>query len=279
MNANLIGWILTGLAVVGLGYVALQANRTSTANRENTQTLLARFNGSIAELATIKELLAVATAELARLRPALDAANTEINRLRAALDASSQELAALRVAITQKVPGPKLLKPLLLIQCDPAFGETDAQALRRTGIAFQRRSKCTLASFDEVLQTGREDNQTALWLQISAHMNDTRIKFFDQDASIEWLSQRIRRISVLFLAGCENEDVGKQLVGTMLAMNVITVLEPIDTKDAGNFTFAFWRAMSDGYTVNEAFEQALAICPVVSEFVQLRTARERHKLT
>lgn len=273
------------LALTALGVSVYGASQQRNAERvlldrqsradEVNATLLKKFNGTVHELSQVRDLLAVSVAEQGRLRPALDAALTEIVRLRAALDAANSEIAQLRNTINAKVANARSSNSLLLIQCEPAFGETDAQAIRRAGLPFQRRAKCTLESFDEALQTSREDNANALWLQISAHMNAKQIKFYDQEASVEWLSQRIRGIEILYLAGCENEEIGKQLVGTNLAQNVITMLEPVESRDAGNFTFAFWRSMVDGNSVLDAYEQARRICPQVSEFVQLRSAKRR----
>lgn len=273
------------LALLALGVSFYGAARQRGAEKELIErqhksedinaTLLSKFNGTVTELAQVRELLATAVAEQGRLRPALDAALTEIVRLRTALDVANAEIALLRNAIHTKVPNARPIKPLLLIQCEPTFGDVDAQAIRRTGIPFQRRAKCTAETFDMALQTGREDGQTPMFLHISAHMSASRIKFFDQDKGIEWLSQRIRGVHTIFLAGCENEEIGAALVATNISQHVITMTEPVENQDASNFTFAFWRAISEGVPTPEAFEQALGICPQVSEFVQLRSARRR----
>ena len=73
------------------------------------------------------------------------------------------------------------------------------------------------------------------------------------------------------LAGCENEEVGAQLVG--LARHVILVYESIDSQSAQDFSFAFWREIGDGTDPPDAFARALDECPQVSEFIQMRTAR------
>jgi hypothetical protein len=228
------------------------------------------------ELATAAKISADLRQELSGVRSALDTANIEIGRLRAALDISNVELGRLRATMSgSETLLKRPIKPLLLAQCEPAFGDVDAQAIRRTGILLQRLRQCKGDDLDRALQTGREDGQTVWWLQISAHMGDTGIKFADGIKSVEWLSQRIRGVQVLFLAGCENEEIGAQLVGANMAQHVIAMTEPVESRNAADFTFAFWRAVSEGGSVPDAYEQALQICPQISEMVMLRSARRK----
>jgi hypothetical protein len=289
VDPNFIGWAFLVPFVIFLTTVAARANRHSQVNEERNNSALDKLT-ALAEVIAMKRVidsnteenkrlriaLDLTDLEIIRLRAALETANTEILRHRTALEGANVELISLRIKLTAlALPTNQILKPFLLVQCNTTFGNTDAQALRRTGIPFQRRACCTASDFDQALQTGREDGQVPLYVQISAHMNAQEIQFFDGPKPIEWLSQRIRGIQVLFLAGCDNEEIGAALVGQNLAQHVITMFEPVDSRDAGNFTFAFWRATSEGSTVTDAFEQALNICPQIQEFVQLRSTRER----
>jgi hypothetical protein len=164
-------------------------------------------------------------------------------------------------------------KPLLLVQCNRLFGEDDALAVRRTGIVFHRLKNCTGADFDRHLQAMRQDGTTPWWVQISAHMGPTGIEFTDGIKSVTWLSQRIRGLRILVLAGCENEEVAAQLSSNQLAKHVVAIYETIETQNAQDFTYAFWREIADGSEPPDAFAAALNECPQVSEFVLMRTAR------
>jgi hypothetical protein len=220
----------------------------------------------------LSALLQEAQVSITGLRSALDQSNIKIGVLQASLDIANAEILRLRMLLTaQAEPEKRPAKPLLLAQCNQLFGEDDALAVRRTGIPFHRLKNCTALDFDRYLQAGRQDRATPWWVQISAHMGSTGILFADGVRSTAWLSQRIRGVRVLVLAGCENEEVGAQLVG--LAVHVIVVYETIDTQNAQDFSYAFWREIGDGAEPPDAFARALEECPQVSEFVQMRTAR------
>ncbi len=263
-----VGAIMTILALS----ISVWGARRVQSNSHSAADLLSRLNAAVAEIGDLRVLLVTANQELARLRPALDVATVEIGRLRSALEVANIEIGRLRAALgVETLPDKRPAKPLLLAQCNKIFGEDDAIAIRRVGIPFQRLQNCTSSDLDRYLQAGRQDRQTPWWLQISAHMGPTGIQFADGVKSTSWLSQRIRGIRVLVLAGCENEEVGSQLVG--LARHVILVYESIDSQSAQDFSFAFWREIGDGTDPPDAFARALDECPQVSEFIQMRTAR------
>lgn len=196
--------------------------------------------------------------------------------IREQLNRANQRIAELEVSMAYGLPpaqenAKRPAKPLLLVQCNQIFGEDDALAIRRVGIPFHRLKNCMSGDLDRYLQAGRQDHTTPWWCQISAHMGADGIQFADGVKTPTWLSQRIRNIRVLVLAGCENEEVGAQLVG--LARHVVIVYEAIESQYAQDFSFAFWSAINKGAEPSDAFARALDECPQVSEFVSMRTAR------
>ena len=204
---------------------------------------------------------------IAHLEQKLAEATTRIQLL-------EQELSQYRMtdsAISDNAKKPP--KPLLLVQCNKLFGEDDALAVRRTGIVFHRLKNCTGTDFDRHLQAMRQDGTTPWWVQISAHMSAEGILFSDGVKSTTWLSQRIRGIRILVLAGCENEEVAAQLIGKQLAQYVVAIYETIESQNAQDFSYAFWREIGDGSEPSDAIAAALNECPQVSEFVLMRTAR------
>jgi len=203
----------------------------------------------------------------------------EIGKLRVDLERTQAELhQALerinvlvgRVSINTQ-PAPRPAKPLLLVMCNTIFGEDDAAAIRRTGIPFHRLRNATSDDFDRYLQGCRQDNATPWYVQLSAHMGVEGVQFADTTVSANWLQQRIRGIQVLVMAGCTNERVASQLVG--LAQFVVIVYESIDTTNAQDFSYAFWSRIASNSDPVAAFAGALAECPQVSEYVQMRSAR------
>jgi hypothetical protein len=199
----------------------------------------------------------------------------EIAKLRTELEKTQGELRVALERITlldgkASLPGTtgRPAKPLLLVQCNKIFGDDDAQAIRRVGIPFHRLQECTSQKFDSYLQDFREDKASPWFVQISAHMGVDGVEFTDGVKGVQWLSQRIRDVRVLVLAGCENEEVGRQLVG--LAQYVVVIYESISSRDAQSFSFSFWRAINEELGPREAFRRALIECPQTSEYIQMR---------
>jgi ATP/maltotriose-dependent transcriptional regulator MalT len=264
VSAEFGGLIFMALGIAALLWLALRSERST----RRSETRKERSDVQ-AERITILEN----TVNTLLLK--LNDAQREIDTLRQQLNTANQRIAELEVNL--RMPGgttepfKRPAKPLLLVQCNQLFGEDDALAIRRIGIPFHRLKDATSADFDRYLQAGRQDHTTPWWCQISAHMDAKGIQFLDGVKDKTWLSQRIRGIRILVLAGCANEEVGAQLVG--LARHVVVVYEAIESQYAQDFSFAFWKEISEGAEPADAFARALDECPQVSEFVQMRTAR------
>ena len=265
LGSEPVVWFLA-VVVAGLAVLVWRMRQTSWQGGAAALTLPTLQTDREAQLVErVSELQATVDTLLIKLNDA----QREIERLRA-------RVTELEVAQRREVPeGHELrpAKPLLLAQCNTLFGEDDAQALRRAGIPFHRLANATSTDFDRYLQACRQDGTTPWWVVISAHMGPDGVRFADGVKGVAWLSQRIRGVRVLMLAGCENEEVAAQLVGSGMAKHVIGVYERIDSTNAQDLNYAFWSRIWRGASVPDAFAGALEECPQVSEFVQMRTAR------
>jgi len=235
----------------GLGHEIERLNKT-------VDTLLTRNDEVIKHNTDLLAEIVILRNELVRTQADLKGALERINVLVGKVSATG---------VTIGRPA----KPLLLVMCNTIFGEDDAAAIRRTGIPFHRLRNATSDDFDRYLQGCRQDNATPWYVQLSAHMGVEGVQFADTTVSANWLQQRIRGIQVLVMAGCTNERVASQLVG--LAQFVVIVYESIDTTNAQDFSFAFWSRIASNSDPVAAFAGALAECPQVSEFVQMRSVR------
>lgn len=231
---------------------------------------LPRHNGEMHRLGDLEVMVRVLQEDHVRDAQKIEQLSKALTEAQERIRFLESQLAQYR---TDKADGDRPAKPLLLAQCNALFGEDDAQALRRTGIPFHRLANATSVDFDRYLQACRQDGTTPWWVVISAHMGPAGVQFADGVKGVNWLSQRIRGVRVLMLAGCENEEVAAQLVGSALAKHVIVIYEKIDTVNAQDLAFAFWSRIWCGAAVPDAFAGALEECPQVSEFVQMRTAR------
>jgi len=249
----------TFLMLVGFTLIIVFMALTGRMPRKAEMSRLRRLEATVE---TLQEGHIRDQKRISQLERELSLARLEIDRLERLL----QEYRGIDLNITLPPA-----KPLLLVMCHPKFGEDDVQAIRRTQIPFQRLKDATAKDFDRFLQEARQDGTTPWWVQISAHMGEAGIQFADGVQPVGWLSQRIRDIKVLMLAGCDNERVAAGLVG--LAQHVLVIYEEVETVYAADFTYAFWSRIGRGFDPVDAYAQALTECPQISEFVWMRSAR------
>lgn len=256
--------ILAFSGMLGLGLlIAIGANvrQNALGPRTNLAEEVARLNATVDILLKRNEELRLS---VVKMQDELNAAHGQLVEAQARIRSLENRQDA---ALVEKRPA----KPLLLVMCNRLFGDDDALAIRRTGIPFHRLKDATALDFDRYLQACRQDCTTPWWVQISAHMGPEGVQFADSIKTATWLSQRIRGVRLLVMAGCNNEDVAAQLVG--LAQHIVVIYEAIDTTNAQDFSYALWSRIAAGADSVDAFAGALAECPQVSEFVQMRSAR------
>jgi hypothetical protein len=92
-------------------------------------------------------------------------------------------------------------------------------------------------------------------LHLSVHANPTGVKFSDRVVDALWLSDRLDGVKVLVIAGCESTGVGRLLA---VVPFVVAMRAPIDNSGAALFTKAFWQALSEGSTPDEALKKAMS---------------------
>src|SRR3990167_7378492 len=172
----------------------------------------------------------------------------------------------------QQTPAPKAAttpaKPLLFV-CGPdnRLCEIDRQALRRTGISFQRLYDATKTMISDELRRHRQDDNLYPWLHITAHANEEGIQLADGLAPPAFWNDILSGVQVVFLAACQTANVADALAGMV---TVVYVLEDIDNRDASDFTYAFWRRMREHGDPVQAYRQAVVEAPQIAEFTDIR---------
>lgn len=159
-------------------------------------------------------------------------------------------------------------KPLLLIcGTEQSFCEADRQALRRTGINFQRLMATTKAGVISELRRRRQDDKLFPWIHVTAHATSDGILLSDGIAEPDWWNEQLSGVEVVFLAACQSSAVADALAGMV---TVVFVLEDIENKNASDFTYAFWRRMDEHRDAIKAYRQAVIEVPQVREYTDIR---------
>lgn len=172
----------------------------------------------------------------------------------------------------QVVPIPALPpKPLLHICGDElTMCEMDRNALRRSGVLFQRLWRATKRSVEEEMRRRRQAGTLYPWLHISAHADTHGIQLADGVAPPAWWANHLDGVQVVLLAACNTETVADALAGLVTVIFVSN--EEIENRDAADFTYAFWRRMREHGDPVRAYEQAIGEVPAVAEFTDIRTS-------
>ncbi len=137
----------------------------------------------------------------------------------------------------------------------------------QTGLRFKRLIAPTPLKVERMLERGRASGNPVRYMHISAHAGPAGIALNDTVVDGEWMSQHLRDVEALVIAGCESEQIG-DLLGVVPF--VVTMLEAVDSEDARLFGEAFWAEIGRGKKPLDAYYAALQRCPpAISEFSQV----------
>ena len=159
-------------------------------------------------------------------------------------------------------------RPVLLVYGDSAFGEADRNAMRRAGVSFFRLVDGNLEKLRDELQRRRSEGRLYDVVHFSAHGVDDFIVLGTEKVDAMRLSDVLNGVRCVFLATCNNQEVADKMVG--IVKYVVTIYEEINSDDAANFTYEFYKRYKVDMDVEAAFTGAMSVMPNISEFVDLR---------
>lgn len=172
------------------------------------------------------------------------------------------------IVLASYPPAKTLSRPVLLVYGEPEFGELDRNAMRRAGVSFFRLVSSNLEDLKNELQRRRSEGRMYDVVHLSSHGGSGTVMLNADTVSGIQLSDVLNGVRCVFLATCSNQLVADKLIGVV--SYVIAVYEEIDTEDAGNFTYEFYKRYKESLNIEESFNGALAVMPSISEFVDLR---------
>lgn len=136
---------------------------------------------------------------------------------------------------------------------------------RETGLHFHRIRNATRTAIEDHLRRERELGRPVRYLHLACHGGSQGILLADGMVGGEWLSTHLQGVEVLLLGACKGEMVGDWLA---VVPWVVTFADALGHKDAAVVTRAFWTAIANGRSPEDALQVALeAAPPHVSEFV------------
>lgn len=168
-----------------------------------------------------------------------------------------------------KLPNKRKPSLVLAVGTDKML-KVDIARLR--GIKTLRLSVIDNATKDELrslLEERRSSGQPVKLLHLSTHSGPSGVSFADGLADGQWLSENLKDVEILVLAGCKAHRVASLLT---IVPAVISMRDEIENSDASSFSYHFWFAIGEGQEAEDAFHYALNKSrDVVSEMAEFHS--------
>jgi hypothetical protein len=257
-NANVAGWLFTGIGMAVLIGLAIRAERRLRQNGpvESRERMLDR--------------------EVKALRAEVKDLKTTVETLTKQLVSAFEKIRLLEAGqISLPTASDKFHLPELLVLFGPnqAITARDKSGLHQEGIDFESRNPATRANIIEELVARREDRRKLRWLHISSDADARGVLLAKEDGTpdiveAEWWRDHITEAEVIFVAACKGTRIATQLAA--LCEWLVYFRESVDNNDAGAFAGCFWGEVVCGIPVEAAYAKARQRVPAVRDFVALR---------
>jgi len=263
-SENFAGWLLVGVSLLFLIWMALRAETRRA--RNSLETREERMLREIGELEnTVQTLL-----------KKLNESQREIEELQTQLKKTTARITELEVMyeiapgqpVTRLSPKRKLLKPLLVV-CgqDAELVGTDLQVLDAIGIRYTRLINATLTDVSDAISTAREDNRLYRWLLISAHAGTEGVELATLAPPDFWM-RLLGGIEVVGLAACRTTNLADHLRDKVRF--VWYFREGVPNEHANRFVQKFFQRLNAGEDPETAFIASLDAVPEVAAYADYR---------
>ena len=223
--------------------------------------------GSDNKLSRILDQLDLLERQIKRLTEQL----TEMTAQRDELKKQAQDYIKLKKELEEnKSIESKELTPLLVVTGSDSLLKLDIASLRavetETGLTFQRLENATLESLKRRLDRARSYGRPIDKIHMSVHSSPEGILLGGTIIDSDTLSEVLRDVNILVIAGCSSSNVGDFLG---VVPYVITLNEEVDNTDAALFARAFWTQIGDRLNPKDALRVALQRSPSgMSEYIE-----------
>lgn len=160
--------------------------------------------------------------------------------------------------------------PLLVAIGSDAKLKLDLASLRAvetdTGMTFRRIENATFELLKRHLDRARANDRPYDKLHLAVHSGPDGIYLSGGIVNSEQLSEILRGVRILVIAGCESDAVGDYLG---VVNHVVSMTEKVSHTDAALFARAFWEEIGNRCEPSEALRLALKRSPSgMSEYVE-----------
>lgn len=125
----------------------------------------------------------------------------------------------------------------------------------------------TRKDVEAIIEERRSQGRPIKYLHFATHSGPEGVLFADGLADSVWLSQTLKDVQVLLIAGCKSHRVASIL---SVVSFVVSMRDDIDNADASTFSYHFWFAIGEGYEPEEAYyyaiERSNAVVSEMAEF-------------
>lgn len=162
------------------------------------------------------------------------------------------------------------MTPLLVVIGQDAALQLDEGSLRamqgKTGRGFRRVRNATLERMKDHLERGRINKRPYRHIHLAVHSQPDGIYLGGEIVTGLQLSELLKGVEILLIAGCESATIGDRLGGVKW---VLTMVEQVPNEDAAVFAQAFWTEIGLGQSPPDALAVALEAAPSgMDEYVE-----------
>ena len=256
-NANIAGWLFTGLGILVLILIALRAEQRARATVPHLtaeESLTRRVKELEAKISYLQEEDIRKGRMIFEMQTELGAARERIRFL------EGQQIAKPVMAVIEDVP------LMVVIGDDPSL-VVDLAALRGTkGLRVTRLLPATYKDLKLTIERFRRQGKPLENVHFSVHSSPEGIKL-DRLVKPTELSELLRGVRVAVFMGCTSAEIADLLA---VIPSVVAFREPVPHEEAWQFALLFWRAIGEGLRPADAFERALERGPTaISEYAEL----------
>jgi hypothetical protein len=271
-NTNALGWILAGVAILFMIWLALRAE-----TRKARGILETREERMLREMGELENTVHTLLTKLNEAQREIDKLKTERERDQAQLKAALARITELEVMyeiqpgqpVTRLSPKRRLVKPLLVV-CGPdeTIVGADLTTLDAIGIRYTRLLDANKGDITNAINTAREDGRLYRWLLVSAHAGPEGITLADGVAPADFWMHQINGFEVVGLAACKGTNIADHLRDR--AGFVWYFREGVPNEAANRFVQKFFQRLNGGETPETAFIACLDAVPEAAAFADYR---------
>jgi len=266
MSSEYAGWLLSGVSLLFMLWLALRAETRREKN--NLETREQRMLREIGELentvATLLTKLNESQRQIDDLRSQLKVAAARITELELVYDIAPGQ------APVRMSPKRKLLRPLLVVcGIGEQFIGADLAALDAIGIRYTRLHEAGKQDVENEISRAREDGRLYRWLLISAHAGPDGVALKDGIAPADFWMRHLSGIEVVGIAACKGTNIADHLRDR--AGFVWYFREDVPNEPANRFVQKFFQRLNAGEQPETAFIACLDAVPEVAAYADYRT--------